>query len=108
MSGARAGLARASCFSSSPISPLPSQTYDPREGYNPQPPDLSGVTLSRELQVRPLVLHLGVPGDICRGRASSDSGPGLSASLAGHGRTTGRKLPQHVGAEEEAGAGGQG
>nr|4ETU_A Chain A, Ryanodine receptor 1 [Oryctolagus cuniculus] len=26
------------------------QTYDPREGYNPQPPDLSGVTLSRELQ----------------------------------------------------------
>uniref|UniRef100_A0A673VTD0 Ryanodine receptor 1 n=1 Tax=Suricata suricatta TaxID=37032 RepID=A0A673VTD0_SURSU len=33
-----------------PISPLSSQTYDPREGYNPQPPDLSGVTLSRELQ----------------------------------------------------------
>uniref|UniRef100_A0A8D0QES3 Ryanodine receptor 1 n=1 Tax=Sus scrofa TaxID=9823 RepID=A0A8D0QES3_PIG len=26
------------------------QTYDAREGYNPQPPDLSGVTLSRELQ----------------------------------------------------------
>lgn len=26
------------------------QTYDPREGYNPQPPDLSVVTLSRELQ----------------------------------------------------------
>uniref|UniRef100_G3U9F3 Ryanodine receptor 1 n=1 Tax=Loxodonta africana TaxID=9785 RepID=G3U9F3_LOXAF len=26
------------------------ETYDPREGYNPQPPDLSGVTLSRELQ----------------------------------------------------------
>ncbi|XP_053461557.1 ryanodine receptor 1 isoform X2 [Nycticebus coucang] len=26
------------------------QTYDAREGYNPQPPDLSGVALSRELQ----------------------------------------------------------
>ncbi|XP_029091765.1 ryanodine receptor 1 [Monodon monoceros] len=26
------------------------QTYDPREGYSPQPPDLTGVTLSRELQ----------------------------------------------------------
>uniref|UniRef100_A0A8W4FKY0 Ryanodine receptor 1 n=1 Tax=Sus scrofa TaxID=9823 RepID=A0A8W4FKY0_PIG len=26
------------------------ETYDAREGYNPQPPDLSGVTLSRELQ----------------------------------------------------------
>lgn len=46
----------------------PSQTYDPREGYNPQPPDLSVVTLSRELQVRSRTLYLGSSG-------LSESGP---------------------------------
>lgn len=42
-----------------PAPPLSPQTYDAREGYNPQPPDLSGVTLSRELQVSLLALNLG-------------------------------------------------
>lgn len=53
-----------------PISPLSSQTYDAREGYNPQPPDLSGVTLSRELQVR-LLIFLGGHGRVFWGRRTS-------------------------------------
>lgn len=35
-----------------PMSSPPQATYDPSHGYSPQPVDLSGVTLSRELQVR--------------------------------------------------------
>uniref|UniRef100_A0A2I3H0N9 Ryanodine receptor 1 n=1 Tax=Nomascus leucogenys TaxID=61853 RepID=A0A2I3H0N9_NOMLE len=46
----REGMERRGPISPPPIFPLSSQTYDPREGYNPQPPDLSAVTLSRELQ----------------------------------------------------------
>lgn len=62
--------------SSTPISPSSSQTYDPREGYNPQPPDLSGVTLSRELQVKPLILCLEAWRCLLGlRRTSSESGP---------------------------------
>lgn len=62
--------------SSIPFSLLSSQTYDPREGYNPQPPDLSGVTLSRELQVRPLILYLEAWRCVLGvGRTSSESAP---------------------------------